>query len=129
MSVRSRGPLLALGLASVGALSIASTAGAGTTVPSDDTTAATTGDTAAAADDTTAATTGDTTNPLETPFEIGEVPEDMSIVYVPGPDRQPVLQHGGVRRREPGRGARHRVHLPGRPDVRRRPPVRRSSAP
>ena len=84
MSVRSRGPLLALGLASVGALSIASTAGAGTTVPSDDTTAATTGDTAAATDDTTAGTTGDTTNPLETPFEIGDVPEDMSIVYVPG---------------------------------------------
>ena len=44
------------------------------------------------------------------------VPEDMSIVYVPGPDRQPVLQHRGVRRRDPGRGARHRLHLPGRPE-------------
>jgi ribose transport system substrate-binding protein len=86
MSVRSRGPLLTLGLASVGALSIASTAWAGTTVPPDDTTAATSGDTATTSGDTAApdGSTGDTTNPLETPFEIGEVPEDMSIVYVPG---------------------------------------------
>src|SRR5262245_44178078 len=69
MHIRSR-PLLAVGLVSVGALGVAGTAGAGTTVPPGD----------------TAASTGDTTAPTEgsTPFEIGDVPADMSIVYVPG---------------------------------------------
>ena len=73
MHIRPR-PLIAVGLVSVGALGIAGTAGAGTTVPPGDTTAAAEGSTP----------TGDTSNPLETPFEIGDVPEDMSIVYVPG---------------------------------------------
>lgn len=66
---RSRGQAVAVGLVTVGALGLASTAGAGTTVPPND---------------TTAETSGGSADPGEPPFEIGEVPEDMTVVYVPG---------------------------------------------
>ena len=66
---RSRGQAVVVGLATVGALALAGTAGAGTTVPPDD---------------TTAEASGGSTAPDAPPFEIGEVAEDMTVVYVPG---------------------------------------------
>lgn len=94
MLVRFRRPLLAIGLVSVGALSVTSAAGAGSTLPPDESAPAdsTTGATDAPVDSeapagSEASAGSETPDGTDTPagtFEIGEVPEDMSIVYVPG---------------------------------------------
>ena len=92
---------------------------AGTTVPSDDTTAATTGDTAAP----DRRHHGRHREPARDTVRDRRGARGHVDRLRARPHGQPVLQHRRVRSREPGRGARHRLHVPGCPDVRRRPPV------
>lgn len=82
MLVRLRRPLLAIGLVSVGALTVTSSVGA-STVPPDDSAPATES-TIGAAEAPADSEAPDGTDAPSATFEIGEVPEDMSIVYVPG---------------------------------------------